>query len=263
LGAFGGTLWFGPEWRGIGLLVGEAAALRHDGPTFDGMDRVTVEGSQLRLSGLRHDGRTRFTVSVSAAAACTIIGRGEIALEAGRISLAAPRAGCLRGLPKFADDPMTEALRAAQSDLGVASLADAEFIIDVGYGVGSRDGLELVVEPLKAGLERLGVKKVMVGASRKVTLDLGILPDELQIGQTGVSVNPKVVLALGISGAPQHMNYIGERAVIFAFNRDPEAPIFAFNRSRPKPHVLPVPGDLFAEVPRFLRALEAAVAVPV
>lgn len=263
LGGYGETLWFGPEWRGVGLLVGEAVALRHDGPTFDGMDRVTLEGAHLRLSGLRHDGRTQFSVSVSAAAACTIIARAELAVDAGRVSLAPAHAGYLRGLPAFPVDPMTDALRAAQSDLGVASLADADFIIDVGYGVGSRDGLELVVEPLKAGLERLGVKKVMVGASRKVTLDLGILPDELQIGQTGITVNPKVVLALGISGAPQHMNYIGERAVIFAFNRDPDAPIFAFNRSRPKPQVLPVPGDLFVEVPRFLRALEAAVAVPV
>src|SRR5262249_20633645 len=61
----------------------------------------------------------------------------------------------------------------------------------------------------------------------------------------------------GISGAPQHLNYIGDRGVIFAFNRDPEAPIVVLNRSKPKPRVFPVLGDLFVEVPRFVRALSA------
>jgi electron transfer flavoprotein alpha subunit len=70
-----------------------------------------------------------------------------------------------------------------------------------------------------------------------------------------VSVNPRVLLAVGISGAPQHLNYIGERGVIFAFNRDPEAPIMILNRTRPRPRVFPIVGDLFKKVPEFIRAL--------
>ena len=107
----------------------------------------------------------------------------------------------------------------------------------------------------------MGVRQVRVGATRKVTLDLGILPASAQIGQTGTTVNPKVLLAIGVSGAPQHLEYIGKRAIIFAFNKDPEAPIMVLNRTRPTPVVLPVPGDLFREVPRFLQALEAHLAV--
>jgi electron transfer flavoprotein alpha subunit len=158
------------------------------------------------------------------------------------------------------DDELARALRAAAAELGVESLADAEFILDVGYGVGSRDGLEEVVEPMRAALRRLGVPKISIGASRKVTQDLGLLPDEAQIGQTGVSVNPRVMIALGVSGAPQHLNYIGERAVIFAFNKDPEAPLMTLNRSRPRPKVHPIVGDLFVEAPKFLRALEREAA---
>jgi hypothetical protein len=263
LGDWCGTLFVGPECRGVGLIVGEALALRHEGPVFDGMDRVVMAEGEVRVSGMRHEGRTRFIAKTSPRSSSTLIARAELATDGLPTPTGASYGGRLGGLPILGGGAMVEAIRAAQSELGTASLADAEFIIDVGYGVGSRDGLELVVEPIKAALERLGVKKVMVGASRKVTLDLGILPDELQIGQTGVSVDPRVILALGISGAPQHMNYIGERAVIFAFNRDPDAPIFAFNRSRAKPVVLPVPGDLFVEVPKFLRALEASLTVPV
>jgi len=110
------------------------------------------------------------------------------------------------------------------------------------------------------------VRKVMIGASRKVTQDLALLPDSCQIGQTGVAVNPRVLLAIGISGAPQHLNYIGERTVIFAFNRDPEAPIMVLNRSKPRPRVFPVVGDLFVLVPKFVAALaknlNAPAAVP-
>jgi electron transfer flavoprotein alpha subunit len=100
----------------------------------------------------------------------------------------------------------------------------------------------------------------MIGASRKVTQDLALLPDSCQIGQTGVAVNPRVLLAIGISGAPQHLNYIGERSVIFAFNRDPEAPIMVLNRSRPRPRVFPILGDLFVEVPKFIQAIQSHAA---
>jgi electron transfer flavoprotein alpha subunit len=102
----------------------------------------------------------------------------------------------------------------------------------------------------------------MIGASRKVTQDLALLPDSLQIGQTGASVSPRVLLAIGISGAPQHLNYIADRTVIFAFNRDPEAPIMTLNRSRPRPRVFPILGDLFIQVPKFIQAIGAQGVAP-
>ena len=130
------------------------------------------------------------------------------------------------------------------------------FILDVGYGVGNRDGYEAVIEPLQLALHKLGVRSVMIGGSRKVTEELHILPAERQIGQSGVSVNPLVLLAIGISGAPQHVNYIGTRATILAFNRDAEAPIMTLNQRRPRPRVFPVLGDLFETIPAFIAALQ-------
>ena len=96
---------------------------------------------------------------------------------------------------------------------------------------------------------------VLVGGSRKVTEELHLLPADRQIGQSGVSVNPQVLLALGISGAPQHLNYIGGRATILAFNRDPEAPIMTLNQRISQPKVVPVVGDLFETIPAFIAAL--------
>jgi electron transfer flavoprotein-quinone oxidoreductase len=145
---------------------------------------------------------------------------------------------------------------------GVTRLSDAVFILDVGFGVGNRDGYEAVIEPLEKALRHLGIQGLMVGGSRKVTEELHLLPADRQIGQSGVSVSPKVLLAIGISGAPQHLNYIGPRTTIVAFNRDPEAPIMTLNQRQAVPRVFPVVGDLFETVPAFTAALTAEPAAP-
>ncbi|MFN4258266.1 MAG: FAD-dependent oxidoreductase [Gemmataceae bacterium] len=162
-------------------------------------------------------------------------------------------------------------LQDARETRNVPRLADAEFIIDVGFGVGNRDGYEQVVEPLERALRQLGVRDLLIGGSRKVTEELHLLPADRQIGQSGVSVQPRILIALGISGAPQHLNYIGPRTTIFAFNRDPEAPIMTWNQRQPQPRVYPVVGDLFETVPLLIAALnehqhhveEVGVAEPV
>src|SRR5207248_606035 len=140
---------------------------------------------------------------------------------------------------------------------GLVRLSDAEFIIDVGFGVGNRDGYEAVIEPLERELRRLGVRGLVIGGSRKVTEELHLLPADRQIGQSGVSVNPKLLLAIGVSGAPQHLDYIGPRATILAFNRDPDAPIMTLNQRQAHPRVYPVIGDLFDTVLAFIAALES------
>ncbi len=146
-------------------------------------------------------------------------------------------------------------LEEVKQELGVARLADADFIVDVGFGVGNRDGYEAVIDPLERALRELGVRSLAIGGSRKVTEELHLLPGDRQIGQSGVGVSPHILLAIGISGAPQHLNYIGPRATILAFNRDPEAPIMTLNQRQASPRVFPIIGDLFETVPAFIAAL--------
>ncbi len=131
------------------------------------------------------------------------------------------------------------------------TLTQADVIITLGYGIRDRAGLELAQE-LKKKLEALGLTPLF-GATRKVTQDLKLLPLEAQIGQTGVRVNPGLIIALGISGAPQHIDYVGTRAEILCFNKDPDAPLMKLNQTRPSPRVHPISGDLFVTVRRIDR----------
>ncbi|MGO9243420.1 MAG: FAD-binding protein, partial [Verrucomicrobiia bacterium] len=149
------------------------------------------------------------------------------------------------------------ALQAAHDDIGVKSIADAEFIIDVGYALRNRENFDLVILPLKKRLEEIGVKNVMLGGTRKVVEELKLLTSEQQIGQTGTAVNPKLIISIGVSGAPQHIDYIGEQATIIAFNKDADAPLMTLNKRRARPKVVPIVGDLFETVPRFTAALTA------
>jgi electron transfer flavoprotein alpha subunit len=157
---------------------------------------------------------------------------------------------------------LQQLLQEIKQEAGVVRLADAEFIIDVGFGVANRDGYEAVIEPLERVLRDLGVRGLMIGGSRKVTEELHLLPVDRQIGQSGVSVNPRVLLAIGVSGAPQHLNYIGPRATIVAFNRDPEAPLITLNQRQAQPRVFPVVGDLFETVPALTAALREEQPAP-
>ena len=154
-------------------------------------------------------------------------------------------------------DELARALRTAHGDTGVKSIADAEFIIDVGYAVRNRENFDLVIAPLKKRLEEIGVKNVMLGGTRKVVEELKLLGSEQQIGQTGTSVKPKLIISIGVSGAPQHVDYIGEQATIIAFNKDADAPLMTLNKRRARPKVVPIVGDLFETVPRFTAALKA------
>jgi electron transfer flavoprotein alpha subunit len=134
------------------------------------------------------------------------------------------------------------------------SLSMADVIIDLGYGIRDKEGMGLALE-LKKRLEVLGLLPLF-GATRKVTQDLKLLPLDAQIGQTGVRVNPKLIIALGISGAPQHIDYIGTRAEIVCLNKDREAPLMKLNQTRSAPRVHPIAGDLFVTVRDLLKELE-------
>jgi electron transfer flavoprotein alpha subunit len=133
------------------------------------------------------------------------------------------------------------------------TLSNAEVIIDLGYGVKDGSGVALANE-LKKVLEGMGLSP-MFGATRKVTQDLKLLPLEAQIGQTGVRVNPKLIIALGVSGAPQHIDWIGTRAEVLCFNKDHDAPLMKLNLTRSAPRVHPIPGDLFVTVRELIEKL--------
>lgn len=207
------------------VLIGDVTAIG-DGPTFV---RQLMQG---RLSGeYRHVGGGCCFVSVqSGAFRADQVASGSATIETFAATI---DAGQIRTKPG-------EPFRGSAQTIDLGS---AQFIVSVGRGIKEAENLPLVQELASA----LGAE---LAASRPIC-DNGWLPIERQVGSSGQTVAPKLYLAVGISGAIQHLVGMKGSQCIVAINRDADAPIFEVADYG-------IIGDLFEVVPALTEAVKAA-----
>ncbi len=189
-------------------------AVKLDAPLLEDVVSVTsIEGG---VSAQRYTYLARVTETISANAPVIVITPKQAAFAAATPGTQpAEQFDADLSLPQR----RVEITGKSQEKTSRISLADAEIVVAGGRGVGSAESFHTLVEGLA---DQLGAA---VAATRAI-VDAGWRPYSEQVGQTGKTVQPKAYIAIGISGAVQHLSGMGKSKCIVAINKDADAPIF-------------------------------------
>ncbi len=216
-------------------------SVKLDRPVLTNGFSLSVDGGQLTFGTAIFGGATLVDCTLSSDAPHLIAVRpksfaaesagGGAAAVTNHGSIDAGRAGEAKVLEVFEEE---------QSG---PKLEEAEIVVSGGRGIGAQESYKPLVEELAKQL------KGAFGASRAI-VDAGWVPYALQVGQTGKTVKPKVYIALGISGATQHLVGMKNSDNIIAVNKDGEAPIFGVAD-------LGIVGDVHKVVPALKDAIAA------
>jgi electron transfer flavoprotein alpha subunit len=198
----------------IGWDLAPLLAARLKAPLVTGSSAVHVDGDELVVTASFCGGKMMAEVEVKVSPAVLVVlpgsfppggEAGKAAVEQRKPSMTLPA-----GAVSFDEWILPEA--------GDVDITQQEILVAVGRGIQQKENMELAEDLARA-------LKGAVCASRPV-IDQGWLPATRQVGKSGMSVKPRCFIALGISGAPEHVEGMKDSDLIIAVNTDPKAPIF-------------------------------------
>ncbi len=197
----------------MGMDIANAVATVLDIPTISYCTDINTSSSGFSCTSSMYGGKMNAVTNVDGSAV-TMILAGAFNADVGRIS----------GSPTvedFSADSGAGKIRFKQliePEAGDVDITQSEILVAVGRGIGSKDDIELAEELAE-------VLDADMACSRPL-VDAGWMPRARQVGKSGMKVKPKVYIALGISGAPEHIEGMKSSSTIIAINSDKNAPIF-------------------------------------
>lgn len=221
----------------VGLDVAPLLAARMNLPIVGGCQKISAENGALKVTASFCAGKMLADVEISATPAVLMLLPGSYRAGGG----AAPQVETIRSPIALDPGPVCfeQMILPAATDVDITQ---QEVLVAVGRGIQQQDNLALAEELAEA----LGGA---VCATRPI-VDQGWLPLTRQVGKSGMTVKPKLYLALGVSGAPEHVEGLKGAGLIIAVNTDPKAPIFETAQYG-------VVADLLDVVPAITEALKA------
>ncbi|MBI4316450.1 MAG: electron transfer flavoprotein subunit alpha/FixB family protein [Chloroflexi bacterium] len=187
-------------------------------PLMAYVNGLAAEGGALAATSQIYGGKIQAEAVPDGEACVVSCLAGAFPADAGRVG-----AGLVPALEQIASpvplaDLQIKFVRMIEPQSGDVDITQQPILVSIGRGIGGQENIELAQELAEA----LGTA---VSASRPVT-DAGWLPKTRQVGKSGLTVKPKIYLAFGISGAPEHLEGMRGAETIIAVNTDPKAPIF-------------------------------------
>ena len=202
---------------------------------------VTVEDGSLIVTSQLYGGKLNVESRFSAGAAIVSLLAGASSAEKGRAGQGSPEVENFAA-PSALDSPKLRFRQLIEPESGDVDITTQDILVSVGRGIQSADNIPLV----EALAQALGGAL----ASSRPIVDSKWLPRTRQVGKSGLKVKPKFYLAVGISGAPEHIEGMKDAELIVAINSDPNAPIFDYAQYG-------VVADLFDIVPVLTEKMTA------
>jgi electron transfer flavoprotein alpha subunit len=201
-------------WTNLAIGVGSVLSVRANLPYVNFCRAIRVEGGSIVLTSQLYGGKIFADVPLPGGRGIISVAAGAFPVEAGR----SDKAATVEKVDLPVEAPAVSFRRFIEPEAGDVDITKQDVLVSVGRGIQTQDNITLA--------EDLAQLLGGVVSSSRPVVDQGWLPMSRQVGKSGMTVAPKLYLALGISGAPEHQEGMRAAQLIVAVNTDAKAPIF-------------------------------------